>query len=411
MAVRKTKSGSYRVEVYLPKDICEKLGVATKRLKKTVKTKLAAVKLENEFEAQINQVRLTGSLDPLVNKQDITFGDFYKAKWLPAYLQGATGNAGRIPKRSTSDLTRRLFRLHILPLFGSMSLKQLNNDPAFVVDRLTDYAKTFANVKQLSSYAAQIFSEAKYRKYLLSDNISPEIRRVAPIKKIRLRAEREARGGDALSVSELLAWISAVREDYQNGKLTFQDYVLFSLTLALADRKSESYALRWQDIDFGKGYITIQHSLDDHSDLQPTKANKKTRFQVEPSLLSLLSSWQKAQTQELQSVGIQPSLDQFVFSYTNARGAINQPLHPFYLNNRLKTIRKRHPDLAKTHPHALRHTVATILSEAGMSIDDISKALTHSDTRTTKLYVDAPNIVKLKTYTTFDEYLEKQQSN
>ncbi|GAF35581.1 hypothetical protein FD41_GL001658 [Lentilactobacillus farraginis DSM 18382 = JCM 14108] len=55
--------------------------------------------------------------------------------------------------------------------------------------------------------------------------------------------------------------------------------------------------------------------------------------------------------------------------------------------------------------------MATILSEAGMSIDDISKALTHSDPRTTKLYVDAPNIVKLSTYTTFDEYLNQQQRN
>lgn len=410
MSIRKTQFGTYRVEVYLPKDVCHKLGVNNKRLKKTVKTRSEANKLENKFLNQIDQVRLTGSVDSIVDKPDITLQEFYKTKWLPLYLQGATGHAGRLPKKSTADLTQRLFRLHILPLFGAMTLNQLNNSPAFVVDKLTACAKTFANVKQLASYTGQIFSEANYRQYIAKDNISPEIHRVAPVKKLKLREKREANGGDALTASELLSWMKAVSNDYKQGKLSLQDYVLFNVTLSLADRKSESYALRWRDIDFRNGYITIKHSLDNKGKLQATKGNKKTKFQVEPSLLVLLGSWQKIQANELQDVGIQSSLDQFVFSYTNNRGEINQPLHPFYLNNRLKTIKKRHPSLVSTHPHALRHTVATMLSEAGMSIGDISKALTHSDPRTTKLYIDAPNVVKSSTYTTFDRYLKKQQN-
>lgn len=411
MTIQKTKANSYRVEVYLPKDITDKLGIPTKRLKKTVKTRKEAIKLESTFLAQIDQVRLTGSLDPIIKKKDITFGDFYHQIWLPAYLDGSTGHAGRLPKRSTSDLTQRLFRLHILPLFGKLTLKRLNNDPSFIVDKLTEYARNFANVKQLSSYTAQIFSEAKYRKFIVTDNISPEIHRVAPIKKMSLRKQREDNGGDALTVQELLAWITAVDTDLKNGKLSFQDFVLFHVTLALADRKSESYALRWQDVDLTDHFITVIHSLDEHGELQSTKGNKKTKFQISTALSSLLRSWKTAQKKELSSIGVVFSPKQFVFTYTNSKGEMNLPVHPFYLNSRLKSIYKRHPGLRKTHPHALRHTVASVLSEAGMSLDDISKALTHSDTRTTQIYVDAPNVVNLNTHNTFESYLDKSRKS
>lgn len=411
MTIQKTKANSFRVEVYLPKDITEKLGIPTKRLKKTVKTRKEAIRLESTFLAQINQVRLTGSLDPITRKKDTTFGEFYHQIWLPAYLDGSTGHAGRLPKKSTSDLTQRLFRLHILPLFGKLTLRRLNNDPSFIVDKLTEYARTFANVKQLASYTAQVFSEANYRKFIVTDNISPEIHRVAPIKKMTLRKQRQENGGDALTVQELLAWITAVDTDLKSNKLTFQDFVLFHVTLALADRKSESYALRWEDINLTDRSITVTHSLDEHGKLQTTKGNKKTKFQISADLSSLLQSWKVTQKKELSSVGIGFSPKQFVFTYTNSRGEINQPVHPFYLNSRLKSIHKRHPNLRKTHPHALRHTVATVLSEAGMSLDDISKALTHSDTRTTKIYVDAPNIVNLKTHNTFESYLDKSRNS
>ena len=50
----------------------------------------------------------------------------------------------------------------------------------------------------------------------------------------------------------------------------------------------------------------------------------------------------------------------------------------------MKSIRKRHKELAHATPHKLRHTGAT----AGTSIEAISEALTHSDTITTKTYVN-----------------------
>ncbi|RSI92537.1 site-specific tyrosine recombinase XerC [Streptococcus mitis] len=61
----------------------------------------------------------------------------------------------------------------------------------------------------------------------------------------------------------------------------------------------------------------------------------------------------------------------------------------------MKSIRKRHKELAHATPHKLRHTGATLAKQAGMSLEDISEALTHSDTSTTQIYVNTSNVVPI----------------
>ncbi|OAB73378.1 integrase [Streptococcus pneumoniae] len=61
----------------------------------------------------------------------------------------------------------------------------------------------------------------------------------------------------------------------------------------------------------------------------------------------------------------------------------------------MKSVRKRHPELAPASPHKLRHTGATLAKQAGMSLEAISEALTHSDTGTTQIYVNTSNVVPM----------------
>ena len=85
--------------------------------------------------------------------------------------------------------------------------------------------------------------------------------------------------------------------------------------------------------------------------------------------------------------------EQFVFTYIDTRGNINKPLHADYLNNKMKSIRKRHKELAHATPHKLRHTGATLAKQAGVSLEIISEALTHSDKEITKTYVNTRDVV------------------
>ena len=59
----------------------------------------------------------------------------------------------------------------------------------------------------------------------------------------------------------------------------------------------------------------------------------------------------------------------------------------------MKSIRKRHKELAHATPHKLRHTGATLAKQAGTSIEAISEALTHSDKEITKTYVNTRDVV------------------
>lgn len=85
--------------------------------------------------------------------------------------------------------------------------------------------------------------------------------------------------------------------------------------------------------------------------------------------------------------------EQFVFTYIDTKGNVNKPLHADYLNNKMKTIRKRYPELAHATPHKLRHTGATLAKQAGVPLEAISEALTHSDKEITKTYVNTKDIV------------------
>ena len=74
---------------------------------------------------------------------------------------------------------------------------------------------------------------------------------------------------------------------------------------------------------------------------------------------------------------------------------MNSPLHAYYLNNKIKSVKCLHKKLAHATPHKLRHTGATLAKQAGMSLEAISEALTHSDTGTTQIYVNTSNVVPM----------------
>ena len=59
----------------------------------------------------------------------------------------------------------------------------------------------------------------------------------------------------------------------------------------------------------------------------------------------------------------------------------------------MKSIRKRHKELTHATPHKLRHTGATLAKQAGISLEAISEALTHSDKEVTKTYVNTKDTV------------------
>ena len=393
LSITKTKNGTYRLRVYIPEEVKSSLGIDKKVIEKRFKTRSEAKKYGLELQNKIDKI-ISGESALLENNGSILFSDFYQNVWWESYKAGQTTSTTKPPTQVTIDNTETVFRKHILPLLGNYSIDFLNQNKQVVLNLLTQKAEEYANFKVIRSYVNSIFDWAEELEYIETNRLSKTISRIKATKKIKLQESKKDEDL-YLSQEKLQAWFTAFEKDLEAEKILFKDYVLFYTTFFLGDRKSESYALQWKHIDFKNQQIKLVQALDRYKNRKSTKGNKKTIFSIPQELTDLLNSWKKQQKSELASFNIMQTPEQYVFTYIDTKGNVNSCLHADYLNNKMKSVKRRHPDLAHATPHKLRHTGATLAKQAGTPMEDISEALTHSDTITTKTYVNTSNVIPM----------------
>ena len=393
MSITRTKNGTYRLRVYIPEEVKSSLGVDKKVIEKRFKTKIEAKKYELELQNKIDKIH-SGDSVSLENSGSILFSDFYQNVWWESYKAGQTTSTAKPPSQATIVGTEIAFRKHILPLLGNYSIDFLNQNKQVVLNLLTQKAEEYANFKVIRSYVNSIFDWAEELEYIETNRLSKTISRIKATKKIKLQESKKDEDL-YLSQEELQAWFTAFEKDLEAEKILFKDYVLFYTTFFLGDRKSESYALQWKHINTREQEIQLVQALDRYKNTKSTKGNKKTTFRIPSELTNLLQEWKKQQKIELAKFNIIQTPDQYVFTYIDTKGNVNSCLHADYLNNKMKSVKRRHPELAHATPHKLRHTGATLAKQAGTSMEAISEALTHSDTITTKTYVNTSNVIPM----------------
>ncbi|NSM29557.1 integrase [Enterococcus faecalis] len=194
MAITKNKNGTYRVEVYYPKEVQEITGVKG-RYKKTFKTLKEDKEDEKKILEKIQRVIQEKNSRALEIKGNIKFQKFYEKTWLDMYKTGSTGRTRQIPSSVTIQNTEDIFRIHILPMFGDYSIKWLNENKEFVLRQLTSLSQTYANIKVVKGYVNQVFEMAELLDYIEYNRIEKVIRYVSAPKKQKLKEERELVGG------------------------------------------------------------------------------------------------------------------------------------------------------------------------------------------------------------------------
>lgn len=393
MSISKTENGTYRLRLYYPQDIQDMLGVS-KLYSKTFKSRQEAKEAEIDFYISIKELRENKNKTALELGGEALFKDFYKDIWLDAYTAGLTSRNTKSPTAVTISNTKDVFRLHILPMFGKFTLNYLNHNKAFVLQVMTKKAAEYANFKTLRSYVNSIFDWAEELEYIERNKLEKSLKRINATKKNQLK-EAKKEEDLYLSFGQLQEWLNAVQSDYENKQLTLQDYVLFLTTFFLSDRKSETYAIKWKDVNFTASQITIGKALDKFGNVKSTKGNKTTIFHIPNELKNLLHQWKIQQKAELAKFEIEQTEDQLLFTFFDDKGNINQRLHTDYLNYRMNSIERRHKNLTHATPHKLRHTGATLAKQSGVALEQISEALTHSDTTITRTYVNTPNIIQM----------------
>ena len=174
--------------------------------------------------------------------------------------------------------------------------------------------------------------------------------------------------------------ITAIRAALETESLKWK--TLVHLLLITGARRGEILGLKWSCVDFKANRIHICNNVlysPDRGIYEDTpKTKESVRYVTLPvETMALLSKYRAWQAGERLRLGEYYQNQDYVFSQDNGNA-----MHPDSVTNWLAKFSKRH-GLPHIHPHAFRHTMASLLYFNGVDSVSISKRLGHAQVSTT----------------------------
>jgi integrase len=250
----------------------------------------------------------------------------------------------------------RLLRIHIRPTLGARPLGAINQfDIQTLYAQMLQRGLSPRTIEYTNAVLQSAFRQAVRWKMLAEDPCAGlDLPRV---KQLEMQA---------LSVDECKRFLAAARESEWFG--------LFALALTTGMRPSEYLALKWSDIDWQRGTVsvsrTIQH-LGSGWRFDDTKRKRSRRVvKLQSFVLAALDSLRKAQVLTPES---DPRAEHDLIFHTGTRDPLRQQT--------VKREFRRLLQVAGIRPvrlYDLRHTAATLAVAAGVSVKVISDQLGHA---------------------------------
>ena len=258
----------------------------------------------------------------------------------------------------------------IYPVLGDIKLPDITS--AQITALLLDVqmeGKSHSTVLKIYTILHSLFKMA-YRGDMIPSNPMDKVDRPKPRKD-----EVKSTQPDALSVDEVNRILTALQEE----PLKWQ--ALIHVLIDTGVRRGECCALRWENVDFKAGTLTIAGNLcytKDKGVYLDTPKNGKTRtVYVGEDTLSLLRRLRLQQAET--------AISEWVFTQENSA----EPMHPQSPTRYLKRFSER-CGVPNLHPHILRHSFASIAITNGADIASVSEAMGHSDKAVTlRMYTHA----------------------
>lgn len=304
------------------------------RYRRTVGTKKEAERVQRKLEAAIVEGKWQ-----LWVKDDIAFSTLVKE-----YLKYAKATKAK----STSRADEYRIKKHLLPYFGRIPLTQITPQmlDSYKQKRIKEGASPNTVNHDLTNLSHML--KLAIRWGYIDKNVASSVERM----KVTKNPPR------FLSQEEIKMLTEAAKDTYI--------YPLIVAALHTGMRKGELFNLKWVDIDFEQRIVTIQSKSDWH-----TKNYKPRVIQLTPVLYEVLREHRKQRSEK----GVS---SEYVFTYRGKR-----------LRSNIKRSWSRVLEKASLEDvtlHTLRHTFASQLVMAGVSLREVQELMGHQSYETTLQY-------------------------
>jgi len=318
-----------------------------KRRSRKIGTKAAANRIATEIQAKIARDEFGIEKEKPVP----TFGEYSK-KWLKDYVSVSC-------RESTFEEYNGILKNHVLPVFKDTPIDRVSrgNIRDFLLSKIKDnFSKSRVNL--FKDVLSGVLG------YALDEELIPANPTLGITKRLFPKSKRTKK---ALSVNHVLN-----REELDLFHDTCKTLVpaysaFFTMAAKTGMRLGELLALRWDDVDFNSNFLWVKRSYRRGIFTRP-KNGKSRRVDMTPQLKAVLKQHLLKEKKECLTLGAEPEL---VF---NRYGS---PIEQNFIRRVFKRVLKK-AGLRDIKLHGLRHTYASILLSAGVSLFYVSKQLGHS---------------------------------
>lgn len=322
---------------------------------------------------------------PTSKRKIMTFEEVYKL-WFEQHKATV--------KESSAYIHNTIIKVQVLPYFGTLRVDKI--DTVYCQKQVNRIFKTLKNYNSAINLIRRIFDYAKVMKQIKTNPMNDVI-----IPKKRKTLDDTDKPVNFYTKEQLRTFLETLKEH-----APYQMYVAFRVMAFTGMRKGELVALKWSDVDFENGTISINKTVAFNNagkfHIQTPKTRKSIRtISIDDTTLNALKTWKNELRKELfkQGQNIDKG-DGFIFHTQKGNFIIK------YIDKFLPSFLKKY-NLPPIKPHGFRHTHASLLFESGASIKEVQDRLGHENIKTTMdIYTHVTKSAREKTAEKFAKYID-----
>ncbi|KKI85336.1 recombinase XerC [Shouchella clausii] len=320
----------------------------------------------------------------------------YMEDWLEVYKKPYV-------EKITYSVQERNVRLNILPRWSHYKLKDITRTEyqKWINELRENYSE--GTVRRIHSIFKSALDDAVHEFRIIREN---------PIQKVKIPKDKESsKEIKYFTKKQLDLFLKEVKKPQKNAKYqhSIQYFVLFSLMGRTGIRIGEALALTWDDFDSNNKTISINKTLIYPLNSQPYLSTPKTKkskriVKLDKVTVNLMKKHRINQKEVILRYENYKATDKnIIFHQHDGRWLRTNVVREYF-----KVVCKR-ANLPVLSPHALRHSHAVHLLEAGVNIKYVSERLGHASVKVTAdTYLHVTNKIEDDALTLYENYVENR---